>query len=294
MKVTDEDLALMTDEEREAFLADPDDAAELAALSADPDDEDDEPAPKAEAEDDDEAEDKPEAKPEPAAEDEPDEQPAAEQQPAPAYKFDAPADATTQLAALKAEERAAFAELMAGEMTTEKYNEIRDRTEAESDALKAAQIQARVSAEMQAQAAEREWRAACSTFASKTKTAEGIDYEGNKILGRAFDAEVKELALKPENAQRPAEWFLTEAHKAVKEAFGIKPAAAPAPAANRPTRPPASAIPPSISKLPAAAESLATENKWAYLDKMSGVQREKAIAAMSAQELDEYMDSEAR
>jgi hypothetical protein len=293
MKVTEDDLALMTDEEREAFLADPDDAAELAALSADPDDEDDEPAPKAEAEDDDEAEDKPEAKPEPAAEDEPDEQPAAEQQPAPAYKFDAPADATTQLAALKAEERKAFAELMAGEMTTEAYNEIRDRTEAESDALKAAQIQAKVSAEMQAQAAEREWMTACSTFAAKAKTNEGIDYEGNKILGRALDAEVKELAAKPENAQKPAEWFLSEAHKAVKEAFGIKPAApAPAPAANRPTRPPASAIPPSLAKLPAAAESAASEDKFAHLRGLEGVKLERAIAGMSERELDEYINSE--
>ncbi len=231
-----------------------------------------------------------------------DDKPAAEAEPEPAapasrapYTFEAPADTETRLAALKTEERNAFKLLMEGEMTAEDYQAIKDRTEAEADELKAAKISARISAEMAQQQAERDWIAACSAFAAKAKTNEGIDYEGNKILGRALDAEVKELAAKPENASKPAEWFLTEAHKAVKEAFGLKAAApAPAPAASRPTRPPASAIPPSIAKLPAAAESMATENKWAYLDKMSGPQRERAIAAMSAQELDEYMDSEAR
>lgn len=294
MDLTEDDLALMTAEERAAYEANPD-----ADDDTPPEDEADEGEGNTTDEAaDDAAEEAPAADPapaaaQPAADDaEAQDEPQQAQAASGPYAFTAAADIADKLAALKTEERDAFKQLMAGEMEAEDYQAIKDRTDAESDALKAQKLKAELSAEMQAQQAERDWRNACDAFAAKVKAGEGVDYAGNKVLGRALDAEVRDLAANPDNANKPAEWFLTEAHKAVKAAMGIqaKPAApAPAPAP-RPQRPAANTIPPSLSKMPAAADPDVAADEFSHMRNLTGTALEKAIAALTPAQLDKYMN----
>lgn len=297
MDLTDEDLALMTDAEREAYKANPD-------ADEDPpeDDADEGEGNTTDEAADDAAEEAPAADTAPAdaqpatddaeAQDEPQQAQAAPS----TYAFTAPADIADKLAALKTEERAAFKQLMAGEMEPEDYQAIKDRTDAESDTLKAQKLKAELSAEMAEQQAQREWANNCSAFAAQVKANEGIDYLGNETLFNFFNEEVKRLARHPGNVNKPMEWqlkgVLEDAHKAVKEAMGLvvkaKPAAPTAPAAPRPQRPAANTIPPSLSKMPAAADPDVAADEFSHMRNLSGTALERAIAALSSEQLERY------
>jgi hypothetical protein len=74
-----------------------------------------------------------------------------------------------------------------------------------------------VTADLAEKAGERHWQWEVNRFMRDVrKKHEGIDYADSIRLNTALDAEVKALANKPENADKPGRWFLREAHKKVK------------------------------------------------------------------------------
>lgn len=282
MDFDDADLeaAGLTESERAALTADETDEDALAELANESGD--DEPGNAAAAAA------APAAAPAAVPEDEED-----DETPATVYRAEAPADADTKLADLQAKEDDAFAKLMDGDLTAQEYKAEQAKLQTERDEIREAQLKASISEEMRVQAVEDGWNRACQRFISQTKASEGIDYAGNKLLGRAFDAAVRELAADPANSQKPASFFLAGAHKQVKDAFGHKPAAAPAPApAPKPAdsrKPDLSNLPPSLANLPPAQDAVVGEDEFAFMRNLKGNDLERAIAGLNPAQLDRFM-----
>jgi hypothetical protein len=268
---------------------------EEGSATAAPDDElDEDPADEPQA-----AEAKPVAKPqepEPAADEQTQEETTAAQPVfVPQYSAEVPADAKEQMALLRAEERAAFAKLMDGEegMDTEAYNAIRDRTDAAIDDLKTRALTASIFRQATEQAATQrareEWDSAKTQCFAQFK-ADGQDYTDSTKPGllAAYNHHLKALGANPANEDKNSDWFLREAHRLTRADLGItsKPSANTVQMARGVDK---SSIPPTLSRVPPAADASIAGDEFAHLANMSGAALEKAIAGMTPEQLDRYL-----
>lgn len=88
--------------------------------------------------------------------------------------------------------------------------------------LEAAKTKHDISVEQKSQAEEQRWHWEVRRFKREVKKHEGVDYNASAGLHAALDAEVKALANDDANEGKDGQWFLTEAHRRVKAAMGIK------------------------------------------------------------------------
>lgn len=276
-QLTDEERQGLSPEEIEAIEADDDGSDLLSAVASDDEDDDgDEGAAP--------ADDKKEA---PSSEDngDVDDEPAPEPLLAPAVE-----NYDERVKALKAEKAEAFKKFSEGDMTSEDYMAIEDRVSTDLADLHYTQREHEASIRRAQQQAKADWDAECRRFMRDTLKREQVDYGNNPILGAALDTAVKALANDPKNESKPADWFLEEAHKQVKAAMGIKAAPSPAPAASS-RKADLSGIPPAIGKLPVAMDAPVNGDEFAHMRNLRGSDYEKAIAAMTPEQLDRFMGS---
>lgn len=66
------------------------------------------------------------------------------------------------------------------------------------------------------------WMREIASFIKHIKALEGIDYDASPVLFQALNTEVKRLAHLPENEQKKGIWFLSEAHKNIKQRLSKK------------------------------------------------------------------------
>ena len=210
----------------------------------------------------------------------------------PQYSAEVPADAAQQIAALKAEERAAFKQLMDGDsgMDPDAYATIRDRTDTAIDDLKTKALTAAIfqQANEQAsqQAAKSEWSRSEAKLMGEFK-ADGIDYKAEPEKLAIFNRFLKTLGVDPANEDRDAPWFLTEAHRSAKAYLGITvKAAAPAVAARGVDK---STIPPTLSRVPPAADATIAADEFAGLNALRGEARQRAIARLTPEQEERWL-----
>jgi hypothetical protein len=116
----------------------------------------------------------------------------------------------------------------------------------------------------------------------KHSAAEGTDYQASRPLMAALDAEVRAIAA--EKPDMDGDQILAEAHKSVMSQFGR---AAPAKKADQ--KPDLSRIPPSIGGAPAAETASTGSSEFAYLDKLSGMALEDAMARLTPAQQDRLL-----
>lgn len=237
-----------------------------------------------------------------------------------APRFEAPADAQAQIDTARTKRDDAFAKFEEGELTREEYKAIEKETLATEQKLQSAITRdeaVRAVLQTQAETLYDEKRA----DAINTLVAAGISATKENL--EEFDtltASYGDLAGRRGMVDGPklvaSQWALDSAVKAFKAAHGVAsapaapapapaaPAAAPAaatpaaaPAGTRPTqaqaeaerKPDLSKLPPTLANTPAAADANVAGNKFAHVDAMSRMDQEKAVAAMSDAELNEYL-----
>ena len=209
--------------------------------------------------------------------------PAPEPAPAP-FVPEVPADAKERLDAIKAEHDAAFDKLIEGTLEPSEYRAIKDRTEAEADALKEQMLAARIFTQQAEANARNEWQRAQVATMAEAK-AEGLDYAAKPALMAAYNVHLKALGANPANEDKNAAWFLTEAHRLTKEDLGIK---------TRPRSDPRrgtdlSAVPPTLRNTPAAADPNIAGDEFAHLGNLEGVALEKAVAKMTPEQQERWL-----
>lgn len=109
----------------------------------------------------------------------------------------------------------------------------------------------------------------------------------DKIVMAALNAAVIDLANDPKHANQKGTFFLNEADKIVRERFNMgNPQSKDGGKQER--RPDLSKIPKTLSNLPAAASDNDDGGEFAHLDKLSGMDLERALAKLSPEQAERY------
>ncbi|AOV00435.1 hypothetical protein [Delftia tsuruhatensis] len=322
MSLNDDHLRLLSDAEREAMEADENDydpeednAAALAALGRGPLD--------AAEEDEGDDADAGKGKPEPSTPTEPTETtaaPAAAPAVAPAaapaeptdatqpteapapnpqtaqqaggYRAELPADYDAQVKANRDAVAAARAKFNEGELEQAELDAELDRLQDERDTLRDMKTRATMSAEMQAQSAQQAWNSTINGFlddAAKNPALGIVDYRQDKAKQADLDAMVRALGAAPGNENKPMRWFLEEGHRRVVALHGIATTKKPADVQRKPD---ASAVVTNLADVPGGAgDADPVSDEFAELDKLTGLDYERALGRLSEDKRAQYLRS---
>lgn len=213
----------------------------------------------------------------------------------PAYKAELPADFAAQKDAIDTQFTELREKFRAGEIELDAYEEQRAALDQQRDALRKAELKAEISQEMSAQTAEQQWASAiASQFNAALKPENGgIDYQSDDEKRGDLDGFVRQLAGRPENAARPMDWFLSEAHRRVLALHGVQATSAapktdPVKDAVDKRRPAVGAVPPSVAHVPGAEGAGDLRDEFAELDSLDGVELEAALARLSPAQREKY------
>lgn len=211
----------------------------------------------------------------------------------PRYEAKLPDDFAVQEAGIKEQADALVAKFKGGELDFDQYQIEAAALAKLERALDEIRLKASLSQEMTAQTAEQQWAFTVQRFMSATAKAEGgIDYAKDADKNADLDLFVKALARDEKNADKPAEWFLNEAHRRVQVMHGLtvaKPTASAAPAA--PSRkPPIDAAPKTLAQVPGGdGPGDVDGNEFEAIDRLKGDAQEAAIARMTPAQRERYM-----
>jgi hypothetical protein len=266
-------------------------------------------APEGEDDDDDGDEDaapvegKPEAKPE-AQPEAPAEEPAEakaeepeEEEPkplTPRYEAKLPSDYDDQIKSLKERDAELRQKFKDGEIDIDERDERLAELAEQREQLLVARAKAEISQEMSQQSAAQQWQNTVNRFMSQAAKEEGgIDYRKDAAKAEDLDQFVKFLANKQENADKPMEWFLAEAHKRVQALHGV------APAPKRETvaeavakrKPPVDAAPKTLAQVPGSDGPGDVGGEFADVEALDGWELEQAIARMTPAQRAKFVKS---
>ncbi|MBQ1764579.1 MAG: hypothetical protein IIZ92_17010 [Aquincola sp.] len=300
MDLTEDEIASLTDAEREAYLAGVEDEDALAQLAGGDDD-------TGTAGDegkgaDDAGKGADTGADTGAADDEPAD---ADDEPRAPFEASVPADAAEQRTALEARKDEAFQKLMDGELTAEQYRAEEKAIAAELRTLDAAELEAGISTKMAQQQMQRDWHRYVNAEVARVKPQ--LDIRANEDVSAELDRTVRLLAqqlahdkgmqaaaakVKPANGVSGADRYcLQEAMAIVLARHGR---ATPAGEGTKPApRPKAdlTKVPPTLANLPVASEPGVSEDEFAHLAGLKGDDYERAIAAMTPDQRNRFMAS---
>lgn len=206
-------------------------------------------------------------------------------QPAPILIAPQPEDAEAKLNEIATKKDALLTQFDDGDITAREYQKQLDELSKQERSIERQQDRAELAASMEQQRLQNEWTSTCNTFVDTHPI-----YKDNPRLYKALDAEVRELAAKPETANWSGQKFLDEAHKALKQAFGLQDGEPGKPTPKSTTRD----LPPNLAKVPAANLEDTSGGRFAVLDRMANsdpMGYEDALAKMSEAERTAYLAS---
>lgn len=302
MSYTDEELASLTDEEREALLeAGEDDTTStleqaLEAAADKPDTEEEGQQDKQDEADTDNSGDTQaeepaadEAQPADEAADQPDDAPVvADTKPAPLLVADAPADAEAKLSAIAEQKGALLTKFDDGEITAKEYQAELDKLAKEERAIEFAMHEAQLATKLRQQQEVNNWMQQVQSFTTKDHP----EYSTSKVRWMALDAFVKEIGGDPANANLTGAQVLAEAHRRVVEDLGEVARKEVEQPAQKPLKGSKAAPPKTLAAVPAAESNTMEDGKWTALDRLAQADPlafEEKLMKLSDAERDEYL-----
>jgi hypothetical protein len=203
-----------------------------------------------------------------------------------------PEDYKGSMATLTAERAELTRKFSDGEITLEEKDREQDRIDEARHDLRAAQQKAEIQAESIKSQTASAWRTDQDRFFK-----DNPDYAKNRMLLSAFDTYVREEGANPANANRDGAWFLQRAHERVQEdlkGLGVdteKKVTPVVPVKPRP-KPNLAAVPRTLGNLPAAQDAeVQSGSEFAAIDKLSGLDLENALARMTPEQEQRYLRS---
>ena len=210
----------------------------------------------------------------------------------PEYKVTEVADYEAKMAEFSAQKAALRVALNDGDLAHADYDDKKDAIIVAEQALRELKLKSEIAADQNEQNAIARWNWEQDRFFGEDVNAVYKD----KYLLAAFDAAVRDVAAKPENANQPGHWFLKEADKLVRSRFNTgepkvdEPKVETKPKDAR--RPDLSMVPKSLAHLPAAEiQQTGDVDEFAHIDRLKGVELEKAIGRMSETERERFRAS---
>ena len=282
-KLTEEELALLTEEERDGYLDD-DEGEEGNGDEGDDDPQDDptlavdDPAAAAQA-----------AANDQAGDDQGDGAETKEEfttQPKPLFNTEIPADIQAQRTEIDEKEDALDKQFDEGDITFSEHKKALREINQQRNALDRAELKAELAAEAYQTQIDNSWQASQTAFFASHPELNTANEVQMTALDHLVRQETKATLDKGGSIGVPE---LERAYTKYKQAFNIE-AAAPK-QAKAPSAKNEGVIPPNLGKLPAATANDTDDGKFAHLDRLEGVAFEDALAKLSDAQRDEYLRS---
>lgn len=201
----------------------------------------------------------------------------------PRQSVDAVEDFEAKMVEIKAAKADLREQLNNGDIDLDQYEAKKDEIADVETALRIKQAAAENAARQNEHIDAERWKWEQEQFFGDKKNAIYQD----KIVLAALNAAVIDLANDPKHANQKGTFFLTEADRIVRERFNI--GNAPANNGGKPDRKPdLSKIPKTLSNLPAAATDNENGGEFSHLDKLSGMDLERALAKLSPEQAERY------
>lgn len=197
-------------------------------------------------------------------------------------------DADARLAEIATKKDALLTQFDDGDITAREYQKQLDALAKEERQIEFQQHEANLASKLEQQRLQNEWTSTCNSFVESHPI-----YKNNDRLYRTLDAEVRELAAKPETASWSGQRFLDEAHKNLKTAFGFSEPTDQG-KADKAKYDPAASLPPNLARVPAADIESTSGGKYAVLDRLASTDPlgyEAALEKMSEAERNAYLAS---
>lgn len=227
----------------------------------------------------------------PAAEPDADDDEAPAPAAVPRYEAQLPSDYDDQIKTLKDRDAELRQKFKDGEIDIDERDAGLAELSEQRERLLVARAKAEISQEMTQQTAQQQWQNTVNSFLSRVSKEEGgIDYRKDSAKAEDLDSFVKFLANKQENADKPMEWFLAEAHKRVQALHGV------APAPRRETiedakakrKPPVDAVPKTLAQVPGSDGPGDVDDQFSDIAALDGWELEQAIARMTPAQREKF------
>lgn len=272
MSISEADLAGLSDEEREALDGsdDRDEKALLQAILNDDDEDDDE------GEEEDDGDEVQNAAPNAS-------DPGIKQDLSPfhpVYQANPVPDYAERMALIESAHKEIATGYENGDFDLDEY-QTRQRKLMELEwQLREAKLKESLAAEQRQQGMAQRWQWEQDRFFGM---ANNKAYRADPVIGQAFSTAVQLLAADGANDDKPMGWFLEEADRITRARFRVNPEPVAKPSKSR------AAIPPTLGGLPAAAIPDMGGDEFANLDRLEGMDLERALARLSDAEADRYL-----
>lgn len=206
----------------------------------------------------------------------------------PEFKASAPENLTDRLAELDQKESDIEKKFDDGEIDRDEMRKQLKVISEERQDLKIADALAKQAGEQNADIKAQRWQWEQERFFATEKAS---IYKNESILA-ALNVEVKKLANDSANAKKPASFFLEEADRQVRKLFGMGDA--PLKAVKQAGRQPdLSKVPKTLAQLPAAEMAETGDVEFAYLEKLEGMDLERALRKLTPEQEARYLGAAA-
>ena len=207
--------------------------------------------------------------------------------PTPLFKAELPADIEAKRTALDTQEDDLVKKFDEGDITFAEYNkELRSLNRERAD-LDRAELKAELAQEAQQSQVEQTWQTTANTF-----VAEHPLISKNETTWSSFDAIVRRVTAETmQKGEQPSRRDLERAYKQWTEDLGIADAGI---QKSQPKHKKQNIVPPNLGKVPAATANDTDDGKFAHLDRLAEsdpLAFEAALAKMSDAQRDEYMQA---
>lgn len=210
---------------------------------------------------------------------------------APVLVAEAPADADAKLKEIEDQKSALIDKFDDGEITAKEYQSQLDALNKQQREIEFAVQKAQLAQEMNEQQRVNTWLAQVREFTTK----EHPEYSTSKFRWVALDTAVKEIGSDPANANLSGAEILEQAHARVVADLGEAPSNATAKESDgkkRPLKGPKAEPPPTLAKVPAADPNGIEDGKFAVIDRLMAEDPEAAeerLMRMSAEDRDAFL-----
>lgn len=207
--------------------------------------------------------------------------------PTPLFKAELPADIEAKRTALDTQEDDLVKKFDEGDITFAEYNkELRSLNRERAD-LDRAELKAELAQEAQQSQVEQTWQTTANTF-----VAEHPLISKNETTWSSFDAIVRRVTAETmQKGEQPSRRDLEKAYKQWTEDLGITDAGIQKSQAKHKKQ---NIVPPNLGKVPAATANDTDDGKFAHLDRLAEsdpLAFEAALAKMTDAQRDEYMQA---
>lgn len=194
-------------------------------------------------------------------------------------------DFEKKLADIKAAKAEVTRKVEEGDLTYGEADAEREKLNDQEYALRRDQDRYELSESTRQQQEKNSWERDCNSFMDAHP-----EYGASKLRFQAINSLVVEMANDPANVGMTGQQLLNKAHETVVADLGVAPGAK-----NPPVAPkvPNKGVPipemTGIGKIPAAEANDISENRFAHLDRLKGLELEDALAKMPKADYDAYM-----